>query len=95
VVSAEIATVDKLVTLPFASMLSTGIALAVPIFDCAVVIAAKDDEAAPGPVAVTSPVKDVIAVVVVATTAVVVRDVTRPFASMLSTGITDPLPTLL
>jgi hypothetical protein len=56
-------------------------------------MAASVAAAAPGPVAVTSPVRLLIADVVAAEMAAVVRLVTRPFASMLRTGTTveDPM----
>jgi hypothetical protein len=76
-------------------MLITGISLLLPTLLCAVVMAASAADAAPGPAAITSPVKDVIAEVVADEIAAVESDVTRPFASTLRTGTTVDDPTLL
>jgi hypothetical protein len=76
-------------------MLRIGIRVALPTSLWAVVIAANVADAAPGPVAITSPVRELIAVVVAAAMAAVVSDVTRPFASTLRTGTTVDDPTLL
>jgi hypothetical protein len=76
-------------------MLIIGISVEDPTLLWAVVIAARVAAAAPGPAAVTSPVKLEIADVVMAGIAAVVSPVTRPLASMLSTGTTLADPTLL
>jgi hypothetical protein len=60
-----------------------------------VVIAANVAVADPGPVAITSPVNAVIAVVDAAAIAAVVKLVTRPFASTDKTGTTLEEPMLL
>jgi hypothetical protein len=90
-----IGVLESAVTRPLASILNTGIKVPLPTFDCAVVMAAKVAAAEPGPAAVTSPVKAVMAVVDTAWTAAVVRLVTRPLASTLRTGTTEDEPTLL
>jgi hypothetical protein len=76
-------------------MLRIGICVALPTSLCAVVIAANVADAAPGPVAITSPVSELIAVVVAAAMAAVVSEVTRPLVSTLRTGTTVDDPTSL
>jgi hypothetical protein len=77
---------ESAVTRPLASILNTGIKVPLPTFDCAVVMAAKVAAAEPGPAAVTSPVKAVMAVVEAAA-GTLESPVTRPLASTDSTGI--------
>jgi hypothetical protein len=76
-------------------MLRLGITVVDPTLLCAVVMAANAEDAAPGPVAITSPVKDVMAEVVADEIAAVESEVTRPLASILKTGTTVEDPTLL
>jgi hypothetical protein len=84
----------RAVTRPFASTLITGTVVLLPIFVCAVVMAANVPATEPGPVAVTSPVKAVIPAPEV-DTATLESAVTRPLASTLITGTCVLLPMLL
>jgi len=90
-----IGVLERAITRPFSSMLNTGTRVPLPTLLWAVVMAAKVAAAEPGPAAVTSPVKAVMAVVDTAWTAAVVRLVTRPLASTLRTGTAKDEPTLL
>jgi hypothetical protein len=81
-----IGVLERAVIRPLASTLMTGTCVPLPMFVWAVVMDASAATAAPGPDAVTSPVRLVIALAGAAAETLE-SDMTRPLASTLTTGI--------